>query len=106
MSSLGTQEDVETSLLRPLTMTEETYCPAWLERAEAQLEVRVGDLESRAVPSDPNDPASVEAAEEWVELVGSIEGEMVARVFRNPEGFKQEDEGNYSYRIDTAVASG
>lgn len=31
---------------------------------------------------------------------------MVARVFRNPDGFKQEDEADYSYRVDTAVASG
>jgi hypothetical protein len=104
--SLGTPQDVEASLLRPLTATEQTYCPTWLERAESLLETRVGDLESRGVPTDPDDPASVEAAEEWVTLVGGIEGEMVARVFRNPEGFKQEDEGNYSYRLDSAVASG
>lgn len=106
MTSIGTPEDVETSLLRPLTTTEATYCPEWLERAERLLETRVGDLVERSTPSDPSNPDDVAAAEAWSDTVAGVEGEMVARVFRNPEGFKEEDEGNYSYRLDSAVASG
>lgn len=31
---------------------------------------------------------------------------MVLRVLRNPEGFKNEQAGDYGYSVDTAVASG
>jgi hypothetical protein len=112
MPALASAQDVETSLLRSLTTTEATYVAEWLLRAERLLLARVPDLVSRASPPDPPDPdpdveaADIAAAEAWAALVAGIEGEMVARVFRNPGGYRQEDEGNYSYRLDAAVASG
>lgn len=95
LTAIATQQEVETSLLRPLTAAETSYVNQWLSRAERLIRVRVESLPQRAQTSP-----------EYKALVASIEGEMVARVFRNPEGIKQEDEGNYSIRLDSAVASG
>jgi hypothetical protein len=95
MAAIAQPIEVETSLLRPLTTIENQYVAEWLIRAERLLVARLPDLVNRTQSND-----------EFKALVASIEGEMVARVFRNPDGFKQEDEGNYSYRLDTAVASG
>jgi hypothetical protein len=91
----GSSPDVETSLLRSLNEREEQYVDDWLERAEWLIRSRVGDLDAR-VAADPS----------YADIVRGVEGEMVARVFRNPDGVTQEDEGNYSVRIDSAVASG
>src|SRR5690606_10158648 len=35
-----------------------------------------------------------------------VECEAVMRLIRNPEGYTQETDGNYSYSIDSRVASG
>lgn len=40
------------------------------------------------------------------DMVATIEADMVARVFRNPDGLVTEREGLYTYRLDLAVASG
>jgi hypothetical protein len=95
MATFGAFTDVETSLLRVLTQSETTYVAAWLDRAERLIRSRVHDLTVR-----------VQSNEDYGLVVAGIEGEMVARVFRNPEGINQEDEGNYSIRLNSAVSSG
>ncbi|GAB3912681.1 hypothetical protein GCM10029964_120910 [Kibdelosporangium lantanae] len=35
-----------------------------------------------------------------------VEADIVLRLIRNPEGFTQESDGNYSYMISNQVASG
>jgi hypothetical protein len=40
------------------------------------------------------------------DIVVMIEAEMVLRLIRNPEGYSQESDGNYSYAIYQQVASG
>ena len=35
-----------------------------------------------------------------------VESNAVLRVLRNPEGYRQETEGNYGYSLSAAVASG
>lgn len=95
MTTFGSASDVETSLLRDLTDREAQYVDAWLERAERLIKSRLPDLAVR-----------VQSNSEYALIVAGIEGEMVARVFRNPEGVRQEDEGNYSIRLDAAVSSG
>ena len=95
MATFGLPADVETSLLRDLTVREALYVQAWLDRAERLILARIPDLAVR-----------VESNEAYGSIVSGVEGEMVARVFRNPEGVRQEDEGNYSIRLDAAVASG
>jgi hypothetical protein len=95
MATFGVFSDVETSLLRVLTESETTYVAAWLDRAERLILSRVPDLAAR-----------VQSKADYGLVVAGVEGEMVARVFRNPEGVRQEDEGNYSIRLDAAVSSG
>lgn len=91
----GQSADVQTSLLRELTESEASYVGAWLERAEQLIKTRIKDLDVR-----------VQSNSSYADVVASVEGQMVARVFRNPEGVRQEDEGNYSIRLDAAVSSG
>lgn len=95
--SIGTVQDVETSLMRTLTETESLYVYELLDRAERLLVARIPDLLARAI-ADPDFSA----------LVADIEGEAVARVFRAPDSgvYRQEAEGNYSYALNTMVASG
>lgn len=95
MATIGQPADIETSLLRDLTEREAQYAQAWLDRAQRLILARIPDLTVRA-----------QSNAEYASVVAGVEGEMVARVFRNPEGVRQEDEGNYSIRLDAAVASG
>ncbi|MCU1412441.1 MAG: hypothetical protein JWR04_3148 [Rhodoglobus sp.] len=92
--TFATLADLPISLLRPLTANEAHYAPSLLERAEALLIALVPDLIERA--TDPDYRAQVI----------SIEADMLARVFRNPDGLLSETEGLYTYRLDKAVASG
>ncbi|MFD5864360.1 Gp19/Gp15/Gp42 family protein [Agromyces sp. NPDC127015] len=87
--------DIEGALLRPLTSAEAPYAAGLLARAEAILMVRIPVLRVRA-----------DEFPGFEVLVKGVEGEMVARVFRNPEGLFREEQGNYSYQLDRAVASG
>lgn len=83
-------EDVETSLLRPLTAPESTYVDALLARAFRKITAAA----SRAgVTPDP-------------QTVVDVQADMVARVFRNPELLASETDGQYSYQLNTAIASG
>lgn len=89
------QTDVETSLMRELTPSESQYVVAMLDRAEALLKARIPDLEEK-----------VAASADYLARVVAITAEAVARVFRNPAGYRQESEGNYSYSLNFQVASG
>lgn len=93
--SLAVQADVEASLLRTLTTQESQHVDALLERVEGILKTRIPDLLDRAA-----------ANEDFKALVVAVESEAVARVFRNPEGLRQESEGNYMYTVNAAVSSG
>lgn len=93
--ALAQISDVEASLLRSLTTPESQHVGALLERAERILTTRIPDL---------LDQATADAS--FRDLVVAVESEAVARVFRNPEGLRQESEGNYMYTVNAAVASG
>lgn len=95
--SLARQTDVETALQRPLTENESRYVGELLAVAERRLLASVPDLLTRA-----------ESDETFAALVADIEAEMLARVYRAPEGgvLRQEMEGNYSYSLNMQVASG
>lgn len=93
--TLATEQDVETSLMRELTTSESQYVGPLLERVEALLSVKLSDLTARAA-NEPN----------FGKVAVAVEAEAVARVFRNPEAFKQETEGNYGYSLNFEVASG
>lgn len=87
-------EDVQARLNRPLTDEEEQIAETLLEDVEAIIRSRVPDLEERA--EDEN----------YLALVVMVEANAVLRVLRNPDGYRQETEGNYSYSLSAAVASG
>ncbi|PWH05198.1 hypothetical protein DEO23_14045 [Brachybacterium endophyticum] len=94
--AIGSPHDVETSLMRDLTETENRYVDDLLDRAERLLRARIPDLDTRI-----DDEA-------FTALVADIEGEAVARVLRAPDNgiMRQEGEGNYSYSLNLQVASG
>lgn len=94
----ATVEDVQARYHEDLDEAMELVVETRLADAELLLRNRIPDLDARIA-----DPV------EWpnyLELVIMIECEMVLRLIRNPEGYSQESDGNYSYAIYQMVASG
>ena len=87
--------DVADRLGRPLSEAEQTQAPVLLEDAELLIRNRIRDLDERVAAGE-----ILEAA------VVMVEANAVARVLRNPEGFRQEQSGDYMYTLDAQVASG
>ena len=79
------REKVSALLLRALTTAEAGFLPALWDMAW-----------TRAVASAPCLAAGTDPAPDIV--VDVIAG-IVARVFRNPEGFRSETDGDYSYTL-------
>lgn len=100
MESLAEPEDVAVSLVRSLTPSEQEYAPKLIARAQSLIEERVPELpQLTEVSGEAYDPSFVGRAKHII-------ADAVARVFRNPEAFRQETEGNYSYTLDREAASG
>lgn len=98
--AIALPKDVQTSLVRSLTPSEQEHAPGLLERAEDLISAEIPDFEERVDPlSDVFDPR-------FVKTVVHVTSDAVARVFRNPEAFVQETEGNYSYTVNREAASG
>lgn len=81
------------------------------ERLEAIVDVRLGDAERilRNKIKDLDERVLLDSTDENyldVEVVKQVESEMILRLIRNPEGYSQESDGNYSYAIYQQVASG
>ena len=87
--------DVEARLGRSLDGSESTIVAARLDDAELKLRTRISDLDDK-----------VAASATYEQAVVMVEADMVLRLIRNPEGYTQETDGNYSYMISSAVASG
>ena len=92
-AQVAVAEDVETSLLRPLSENERTFVGALLAQA---LSLIVSAAEC--------------GPETWTEAFRvravMVQAEMVARRLRNPEGKYTESDGQYQYARDRSVASG
>lgn len=89
----ATVADVCALLMRPVTNSEKEFLPALLERAlrmidrtASQYGIEFKDLDAGAVKD--------------------VQADMVARLVRNPEGLRSENDGQYAYQIDTRSASG
>lgn len=96
MSLLATQADVTRRLARPLLSAEEVeQTNVLLEAALLRLARRIPNLVERA--ADDAD---------FCDLVVEVQASSVARVLRNPDGFRSESAGQVSYTLDTRVASG
>ena len=93
--AIATVDDVQDRLDRELTDDEKQLAATLLEDVEAIIRSRVRNLLRRAA-----------ADESYRQIVVMVEANAVLRVLRNPEGYRQESEGNYSYSLNAAVASG
>lgn len=93
--ALATWHDVQTRLGRTLEETELVLVATLLGDAEVKLTSRLPGLPTKA-ETDPLFRATVVA----------VEAQAVARVLRNPEGYRSEQTGPFSYQIDTRAAAG
>lgn len=88
-------KDVQASLMRNLTPAESTYVDTLLTRVHNRIGARLPDLIDRA---DRDETVGA--------LLVEVEAEAVARVFRADGAiYTSESEGEYSYRLNDAVAS-
>ncbi len=93
--ALATVGDVSARLGRELSSDEAEQVSTLLGDAELLIKTRIPDLLARVAAG------TIDSA-----VVIMIEANMVLRVVRNPDGYVQETDGNYSYQVSTAVASG
>jgi hypothetical protein len=91
----ATPEDIEQRLGRELDESEATIVGSRLDDVEELIFLRIPDLAQRIADGKIRQ-----------RLVVMVECEAVMRLIRNPEGYTQETDGNYSYTIDSSVASG
>lgn len=78
-----------------------------LDESEALIvNVRLNDVERLIRSRKPSLDADITSGMLDVEVVKQVEAEAVLRLVRNPEGYRSETDGNYSYQIDASVASG
>lgn len=92
--AVASVEDV-TDRLPPGEFVDENYVEQMLADAELLLLSKIPDLLIRIAQNQIDH-----------DVVVMVEANMVLRVVRNPEGFTQETDGNYSYTSNRAVASG
>lgn len=91
----ATPADIEARLGRELDASESQIVSVRLEDAEILIKARIPDLDDKILAGTILEP-----------LVVMVESDIVLRLIRNPEGYTQETDGNYSYSIDARVASG
>ncbi|AJD82437.1 head-to-tail adaptor [Mycobacterium phage Sheen] len=93
--AIATPQDVENRWVRELSEEETTLVNTRLEDAERMIRRRIKDLDAKITAGD------IDADD-----VKMVEAEMVLRLLRNPEGFAQETDGNYTYMLNQRIASG
>ncbi|AUV61977.1 head-tail adaptor Ad1 [Mycobacterium phage SWU2] len=93
--AIATPQDVENRWVRELSDEETTLVTTRLEDAERLIRRRIKDLD-----------AQITAETIDVEDVKQVEADAVLRLLRNPEGFTQETDGNYTYMLSQRLASG
>lgn len=100
MSTYAQLQDVETAWGQPIppdAASQLLYVQGLLDEAETELELdpRIGSVAARLT-----------AGVTTTERVRSAVVNMVLRVLRNPNGFRQQSAGPFSYTVDRSVASG
>lgn len=94
MALITTLSDVESRLGREISdLAEVELVETLLEDAERLI--------SRRAPSGTLDPASLDPL-----AVKQVAASAVARVLRNPDGYRSESAGGVSYTLDTRAAAG
>lgn len=87
--------DVADRLGRALDEAEQRIVEARLDDVEAILKTRIPDLDEQVQEDRIN-----------LRIVEMVEVEAILRLIRNPDGYIQETDGNYSYSLNAQVASG
>jgi len=95
MPTIASAQDVENRWVRELSDEETTLVETRLADAERMIRRRVQDLDAKISAGDIDE-----------EDVKQVEAEAVLRLLRNPEGFTQESDGNYTYQLSQRLASG
>lgn len=93
--SYASFEDVEVRFFRELTEEERPLVEARIKDAEAKIRLRIPDLDDR-----------VAANPEYADVVARVCADAVIRLVRNPEGYVQETDGNYTYMLAQSHADG
>lgn len=95
--AVAVSEHVAVSLMRELTVPEEQYVGKLLDRVENMILSKI-----------PNAVRLADENEVFSANLITVEADAVARVLRAPDNgvYRRETEGNYSYDINMAVASG
>lgn len=91
----ATFEDVQLRFFRELTDEEKPLVEKRLQDAENKIRRRISDLDDRVA----GDPA-------YEDLVRQVCADAVIRLVRNPEGYIQETDGNYTYQLSHSSADG
>jgi len=91
----ATPADVEIRLGRPLEPDEAQIVETRLNDAERLIRSRIPDLDERVTEGIIDRDTLV-----------MIEADAVLRLVRNPEGYVEEQDGDYRYRLSEKVASG
>lgn len=73
---------------------------------EALVDARLGDIERRILKKVPDLADKITAGTVDVEDVKAVESDAVLRLVRNPDGYIQESDGDYSYMLSSEAASG
>lgn len=88
-------QDVQDRFFRPLTDEERVLVEARLRDAETKIRIRIPDLEEKILKQP---------------LLGDVVARVcidaVLRLVRNPEGYVQETDGNYTYMLSQEAAEG
>ena len=91
----ATIEDLEALLMRPLTESEVETAQILLNHAMLIIRNRIPDLDER-----------LEDGRIDQEVLDMVQANMVVRVLKNPDGYRQESAGDYSYTIAANVPVG
>lgn len=90
----ATVKDVEERFSRVFSDAERTLVEHRLRDVEAKIRARIRDLDERLL-SEPG----------LRHIVVTVQCDAIIRLLRNPEGFVQETDGNYTYVLSNEAAS-
>lgn len=93
--SYATFEDVEVRFFRDLLPEERDLVEARLDDAEGKIRSRIRNLDQKVLENP-----------DYLNTVVRVCVDAVIRLIRNPEGFVQETDGNYTYMLSASNADG
>jgi hypothetical protein len=102
MATYATVQDVADRLRRPISdQAERTAVERWLEDAESKIRGRIRDLTQLVTDADPAPLGLIQRR-----TVVSVEARAVARVAKNPEGYRSTTIDDYTRTRDRVLSDG